>query len=236
MTEWGDLFTARQKLALSTVSKFVALSDDQRLKSVLGCVMGRCADYWSSGAMWAQEGEFVAHTFGRQALPIVWDYVEAAPWSDSSGNFIGAVDWVSRVIETCVTGPVAQVQVADAMSFPLPDEVSSFWFTDPPYYDAVPYADLSDFFYVWLKRALPGHPLLRDPWDITNRLTPKAHEIVQDETKQIDNRTKDRVFFEDAMKLAFAEGRRVTRENGIGAVVFAHKTTEGVGSTAHWYD
>jgi hypothetical protein len=120
-----------------------------------------------------------------------------------------------------------QVQSADATEYPLPDETAQVWFTDPPYYDAVPYADLSDFFFVWLKRALPDHPLVRDPFDSANPLTPKTREAVQDETKQDDGRPKDRPWFEETMAKAFAEGRRVLREDGVGSVVFAHKTTEG---------
>jgi adenine-specific DNA methylase len=109
----------------------------------------------------------------------------------------------------------------------LPDDAAGAWFTDPPYYDAVPYADLSDFFFVWLKRTLPGHPLLGDPFDLENPLTPKAREAVQDEIKQVNGRPKDRAFFEEIMARAFAEGRRVLKEDGVGCVVFAHKTTEG---------
>ena len=117
--------------------------------------------------------------------------------------------------------------MADAIDQPLPDEACNFWFTDPPYYDAVPYADLSDFFLVWLRRSLPGHPLLRDPFDPSNPLSPKCPEVVQDETKQVDGQPKDRDWFEETMARAFAEGRRVLSPDGIGAVVFAHKTTEG---------
>jgi hypothetical protein len=132
-----------------------------------------------------------------------------------------------------------QIQEADATEHPLPDETAQVWFTDPPYYDAVPYADLSDFFYVWLKRALPpacaadaaagrGHPLLRDPFDPANPLTPKTREVVQNERSETeDGRPKDKAFYEEAMAKAFAEGRRVLREDGVGSVVFAHKTTEG---------
>ncbi len=101
------------------------------------------------------------------------------------------------------------------------------WFTDPPYYDAIPYSDLSDFFLVWLKRTLPDHPLLRDPFDPDNPLSPKTAEAVQDETKRQDGRPKDRAWFEETMAKAFAEGRRVLNEDGIGSVVFAHKTTKG---------
>lgn len=120
-----------------------------------------------------------------------------------------------------------QVQMADATASPLPHDVSCIWFSDPPYYDAVPYADLSDFFLVWLKRALPGHPLLRDPYDATNPLTPKNREAVQDETKRDNGRPKDRAWFEETMAKAFVEGRRVLRDEGVGSIVFAHKTTEG---------
>ena len=122
---------------------------------------------------------------------------------------------------------IGQVQLADAANPPLPNDSAAVWFTDPPYYDAIPYSDLSDFFLVWLKRALPGHPLLRDPFDPTNPLSPKLQEAVQDETKKVNGRPKDRVFFEEKMAQAFSEGRRVLREDGIGSVVFAHKTTEG---------
>jgi putative DNA methylase len=120
-----------------------------------------------------------------------------------------------------------QATIADAAHSPLPDSSAAVWFTDPPYYDAVPYADLSDYFFVWLKRALPDNPLLRDPYDAANLLTPKTQEAVQDEIKLFDGRPKDAVFFERIMAQAFAEGRRVTRDDGIGSVIFAHKTTEG---------
>jgi putative DNA methylase len=122
---------------------------------------------------------------------------------------------------------IGQTQVADAVSHPTPSDSADVYFTDPPYYDAIPYADLSDFFFVWLKRTLLGEPLVRDPFDSENFLTPKNREIVQDETKQFDGRSKDRTFFEERMAMAFAEGRRVLKDDGAGAVVFAHKTTEG---------
>ena len=91
----------------------------------------------------------------------------------------------------------------------------------------MPYADLSDFFLVWLKRALPKHPRLRDAFDPDNLLSPKISEIVQDETKQYVGRPKDRDWFEEMMAKAFAEGRRVLNDEGVGSVVFAHKSTEG---------
>ena len=227
MLQWGDLFTARQKLALCRLAEGVR-GAPASAQFALGSVLSRCADYWSSGVVWAQEGEFVAHTFGRQALPIVWDFAEANPFASASGNLDGAIDWVAAVVENWPANKeVGQVQVADACQFPLPDDSAAVWFTDPPYYDAVPYADLSDFFFVWLLRAIPDHALLRDPFDSTNRLTPKTREIVQDDSKRFDGRTKGRAFFEERMAVAFAEGRRVLNDEGVSSVVFAHKTTEG---------
>ena len=231
MLQWGDLFTARQKVSLACFGHLPNSPSSKDLHALLAMVLSRCTDYGSSGVVWAQEGEFVAHTFGRQALPIVWDFAEAVQLADSSGNFDGAIGWVARVIDIVETSlsksTTGQVQAADAVNHPLPDQAAGVWFTDPPYYDAIPYSDLSDFFLVRLKRALPDHPLLRDPFDPDNPLSPKTREAVQDETKTCGGRVKDRAFFEETMGAAFAEGRRVLHEDGIGSVVFAHKTTEG---------
>ena len=122
---------------------------------------------------------------------------------------------------------IGQVHQADAADHPLPDQSASTWFTDPPYYDAVPYADLSDYFVVWLKRTLPGNPLWRNPLEPDNPLSPKVPEAVQDETKSSGGKPKDRKWFEETMERAFREGRRVLRDDGVGSVIFAHKTTEG---------
>jgi adenine-specific DNA methylase len=90
---------------------------------------------------------------------MVWDFAEATPFSGSTGGWDGAVEWVAAVVEKPASlghlGQTAQVDAAKAM---LPDASAAIWFTDPPYYDAVPYADLADFFLVWLKRALPKDP------------------------------------------------------------------------------
>jgi len=230
MLQWGDLFTARQKVALTTLARAVSNQPRRRndaVPSTMAMVVGRCADYGSSGVIWAEAGEFVAHTFGRQALPLVWDFAESVPWSDSSGGLDGAIDWTARVTEAWAASSAGHLQPADATQCPLPDAAAQVWFTDPPYYDAVPYADLSDFFFVWLKRAQPDHPLLRDPFDPGNPLSPKMREAVQDETKKDNGRPKDRAWFEETMAAAFAEGRRVLRQDGVASVVFAHKTTEG---------
>ena len=235
MTQWGDLFTARQKAALVELGRSIVSyrqsSDPQaaNLSEIVSCCIGKRADYGSSGTKWHLTFEKTTCTFGRQAIPITWDFVEPVPIGDTSGAFGAGLESVYSAAETIRrAGQTAgQVEQADATNYPIPDQSAAVWFTDPPYYDAVPYADLSDFFLVWLKRALPNHQLLRDSIATTNALSPKEREIVQDETKQVDGRSKDREWFETTMAKAFAEGRRTLREDGVGSVVFAHKTTEG---------
>ncbi|MCP9469845.1 MAG: DUF1156 domain-containing protein [Nitrospira sp.] len=227
MLHWGDLFTARQKVGLVDLGARLREAGPS-VAEVGAAALSRLADKNASLAVWNQIGEKIEHVFGRQALPIVWDFAEVPIFSDSTGNFLSGVDLVAKVIEAWPGSVTGYIQPADATEHPLPDATATVWFTDPPYYDAVPYADLSDFFFVWLKRALPGHPLLRDPFDPTNQLVPKAREAVQNERSATqEGRPKDKAFYEAAMAKAFAEGRRVLREDGVGAVVFAHKTTEG---------
>jgi hypothetical protein len=179
-------------------------------------------------ATWQPHAEIPAHMLTRFAIPMKWDFAEAVPISESSMTLTSSV---SRTIESfpnlvVITNPATQ-SVADATEINLPDQSAAVYFTDPPYYDAVPYSDISDFFFVWLKRTLPGDPTLLDPFSPENDLTPKIREIVQDETRLFNKHPKDRAFFEERMCKAFSEGRRVLQEDGVGAVGFAHKTTEG---------
>ena len=230
MARWGDLFTARQKVVLVELARRLDclshLTEKATYADLLRIAVSKVADFNSALSRWAAHRETSAATFGRQALPIVWDFGETCPTGSSTGAVEGAIRYAAEVAQR-FDGQPGQVQSADATNHPLPDETVGVWFTDPPYYDAIPYSDLSDFFLVWLKRTLPDHPLLRDPFDSANPLSPKTAEAVQDETKEVDGRPKDRAWFEETMARAFEEGRRVLRQDGIAAVVFAHKTTEG---------
>jgi len=226
MFQWGDLFTARQKVANTSLVDLAL-----RIKSEVGIfiafLISKGLDGNNSLVGWMPGYENPAHLFARQAIPIVWDFCESAPSSQSRGVFLSASDSLAEVIRRVQAANIGQIQQADACESPLPSETASIWFTDPPYYDAIPYSDLSDFFFTWLKRTLPNHPFLRDPFDPANPLTPKTREAVQDETRMVDSSPKDRTFFENTMAHAFAEGRRILKGNGVGSVVFAHKTTEG---------
>ena len=227
MLQWGDLFTARQKAVLVELLLAIRKTDVIDTEHMLACAFNRVSMSNMSCTRWNAVAEKMQHTFGRQALPIVWDFAEVAVTAEAPGNWKSGYRLVADVVDAARSMQSAQTQFADATEHPLPDHAAGVWFTDPPYYDAIPYSDLSDFFLVWLKRTLPGHPLLRDPFDPDNPLSPKAREAVQDETRECGDRVKDRAFFEDTMGRAFAEGRRVLDEDGIGSVVFAHKTTEG---------
>jgi len=231
MTQWSDLFTSRQALALTTLVRLVqeaskrAQTDGDRglsaaIQTCLASALDRQADYLTSLVVWANTGEFIAHTFGRQALPIVWEWPECNPWAEGSGNWRGAIGWVENVImansnEWQNVGCSTQ---ASAVGLKLPDDSAGFVFTDPPYYDAVPYADLSDFFYVWLRRSVKSiHEEL-----FSGTLTSKDEECIVDNIKG-----KDYAFFEATMTEAMRECRRVLTPDGISVVVFAHKSTSG---------
>ena len=227
MVQWGDLFTARQKVALVELLAQIRNGTIAHLTSVLACAFNRVSMSNMSCTRWNAVAEKMQHTFGRQALPMVWDFAEVVIIAEAPGNWKSGFALIADVVDASVNREPGQIQTADATTYPLPDQTTNVWFTDPPYYDAIPYSDLSDFFLVWLKRTLPDSPLLRDPFDPDNPLSPKTAEAVQDETKRVDGRPKDRAWFEETMAEAFAEGRRVLNEDGVGSVVFAHKTTEG---------
>jgi adenine-specific DNA methylase len=232
--EWGKLFNRRQALALTVlvtqtraVIEKIYAAGDQRFAIAVGTCLAlavdRCADYWSSLAVWA--GDFVAHTFGRQALGIIWDYAEVNGFADASGSYLGAIEWICRVIERegGAIDSEGHAELASACKHPLPNDSAQAFVTDPPYYDAVPYADLSDFFYVWLKRTIGEY---HEGLFLEN-LSPKKGEVVQLAERNPQYSYKTREYFEDLMREAMSEGRRILSPEGIGLVVFAHKTTTG---------
>ena len=227
MMQWGDRFTARQNVALENLTGLTANLPDGSYQTLIALLIGKMADGNNSLVQWLTDSENPAHLFARQAIPIVWDFCESTPASTSRGVFLSGINAACEVIDRLAAVTPGTAQQADAISHPLPDLSATVWLTDPPYYDAIPYADLSDFFLVWLKRSVPEHPLVRDYLVPDNPLAPKAEEVVQDETKLYDGQPKNRQWFEDQMASAFAEGRRILNEDGVGSVVFAHKTTAG---------
>ena len=231
---WGDLFSQRQAVAIATLSRmlshaynFFETNDPDLTRAIvtfLAFAIDRQADYSTSICTWVQSGEFIGHNFAQgQSLPIKWDFAESVPLSSGSGNWDGAIDWIARVLEnlSALNLSSGQAEKMSATNNSLPDDSVSAFITDPPYYDAVPYADLSDFFYVWLKRNLfRWHPQL-----FTDNLSPKKEEVVQLAERNRNYSYKTRYNFEVLMQKSLAEGRRVTKPLGIGVLVFAHKET-----------
>jgi adenine-specific DNA methylase len=233
MSRWGDLFSPRQQLSLITLARLVrkagelAEKDGGRelgvaVQTCLALALGKQADSNSSLCAWRPTSLDIGHTFGRQALPMMWDFAEANVVSRSTRDWSNAVEGGLKAL-TSIDDEVkgGQAAQASATQHPLPDDSADAFVTDPPYYSAVPYADLSDFFYVWLRKAIGDrHPdLFRD------RTTPKSQEIVSLAHRAAMYREKDTAWFEARMGQACAEGRRVLRPGGVGVVVFASKET-----------
>jgi putative DNA methylase len=233
---WGDLFTPRQMLCLlsfaAAVREFIGdangvSADSERCKAVaayLGVACDRIADRGSNLCHWDNAYTKTANTFGRQALPMVWDFAETNPFGDSSGDAQQAVEWVSGVADAeGASGQPAVVARGSATALPWPDGFFDAVITDPPYYDNVPYADISDFFYVWLKRTVGD----LYPEHFATELTPKKNEIVADATRHGGSKEKARRFYEEMMAESFQEAYRVLKPGGPMVVVYAHKTTLG---------
>lgn len=201
LNEYGDLFTPRQLVALTAFSdlvqearlkaiedsKLAGLADEGRgidegggsataygdaIAVYLGFVSDKVSDYWSSICSWHSSGEKMRNTFGRQALPMVWDYAEANPFCSSSGNWIAMVDWTYKALAHTPSKGKGLSSQLDAANQNL--STAKVISTDPPYYDNIGYADLSDFFYVWMRRSLRSiYPNL-----FSTMAVPKAEELV----------------------------------------------------------
>jgi putative DNA methylase len=255
LDRWDKLFNARQKLALVTLLGRIKNSHDEVRASCrdllsqveigdeareqdaeeiavavmgnLALLLGRTASFCCNLARWANTGEIIKNVYARQALPMLWDFVETNPLSGSTGSCESQIRYMLAYLDRPRPGPSSisiSVGQDSAAILPYSDDTFCAVFTDPPYYNSVPYADLSDFFYVWLKRSIGGYfpDLLATP------LSPKNDEIC--EMAGWDSRRyahKDKTFFERRITDAFAEIRRVLRPGGIGVIVYAHKTTDG---------
>jgi len=224
---FADLFTRRQLLSLITLTREVRILNEAHAE-ILCLALCKLTDLANSMTRWEPIAECPRQMFSRQAISMTWDFTEGVPISNSSASF-----------ETCFDGLLdglrsldfkyssSSPQMADAANSPLPDDSAAIWFTDPPYYDAIPYADLSDFFFVWLKRTLPENRFVNSPLVSVDLLTPKNEECVWNRAHKICGKPKDGHFFEETIAKCFLEGKRVLKDDGIGCVVFAHKTTEG---------
>lgn len=227
---FGDFFTTRQALTLDCLVRAVrSVGDHLKLapevppdlavavQTVLSLAVTRQADFGNSLNRWEPASESVKQLFARHTMALVWDFAEANPIDEDLGTFWKAIRGVEKALEDLGGGwSEGRVVQGSATALDLADGTMDMVFTDPPHYDNVPYADLSDFFYVWLRRAIgPLHPDL-----FATILTPKADECLLDQ-----GQGKDHAWFEGLMGRAMAESRRVLAPDGIGVVIFAHKSS-----------
>ena len=253
MRSFGDIFSARQTNALLTFSDLAGEAvllaqrdlagrtwgDDIALEQCgfgstayahaigvgLAFAVDRSSDFWSSLCTWANQpkNELVAHVFGRQALPMVWDYAEANPFSNSGGNFEQNMSFVLKCISSSpmnvVIGRATQKNAMDGPPIPGLVTVS----TDPPYYDNIAYADLSDFFYVWMRRSLLNFL----PDLMRGRQTPKKDELVALPYRHDNDKAAADKFFEEGLEKTFSSLRPSMSLNYPMGVFYAFKQTEG---------
>ena len=223
---FDQLFTLRQLVSLTTFSTLVnevrmqiksaavtsGFSDDdtplaaggeaarayaEAMMVYLGCGLSKIANIGSSIASWMNDRGAFRETFARQAIPIVWDYAESNPFTNAGGSFGTVLNKISMVLNEMSTTGLAQAIQSDAMTQILTqDKICS---TDPPYYDNVPYADLSDFFYVWLRRML--RPVFPDLF--ATLVVSKTEELIAAPYRH-GSREKAEKFFLGGMKEALS--------------------------------
>ncbi|MEV0950874.1 DUF1156 domain-containing protein [Promicromonospora sp. NPDC050249] len=248
MTRWSDLFTNRQLVALTTFSDLVAEARAKVVKDAvaaelpagarlanggtgaeayadavatyLGMAVSRLADYGGTIATWMPDpkNEGIRNTFARQAIPMTWDFAEANPFSESSGNLGFMLRGVARVLDEVPAKVVSEAVQADAATREYTNLLVS---TDPPYYDNIGYSDLSDYFYVWLRRSLRDvHPTL-----FASMLVPKAEELVANPYRHSGKAGAEK-FFEAGFENVFAQARKNASEHYPITVYYAFKQSE----------
>ena len=234
-----QLFTNRQYFALTTYADRISLLHEKVLSDsgdaeyaaaiclYMAFAIDRVADLCSSFATWINDLEAIAHVFTKQAIPMVWDFVECNPIDD---KWPGQVDWVARVIERSLDNAIGGTafQADAAIDF---DEIEkSVISTDPPYYDNIPYSNLSDFFYMWMRRSLR----VIAPESTATIATPKSNEIVANQFRQ-GSKEKAEKFFEQQMKLALRGMRERSNDAFPLTIYYAFKqsktSSEGTSST-----
>jgi putative DNA methylase len=236
LTKFSALFHPRQLLSLLTECEGVRNTftsmrtegvDEDRAKATatyLGILLDRMVDRGSSLCRWDPAYTKTQSTFGRPALPFVWDFSETNPFGDASGDLNQAIGWIVKVVEE-LSGMSDPAVVARGSALHLSHADASFdvVITDPPYYDNVPYGDLSDFFYVWLRRSIGD----LHSEHFSSELAPKKSEATALSSRFDGDMKAASSGYEEMMLAAFKEAGRVLKAGGPLVVVYAHKTTLG---------
>ncbi len=228
----ADLFNQRQGIALLEVqaeierafglvnSSTLTAREQKALKVLLTLILNRLLMYNSRHSWWQPKGEFPANIFVRQAIPMVWSYVEMPVDSPAAGGFSSALKWMCLVADHCRKLPRrGTVAMSDAAKCELADSSVDVMTLDPPYYDVIVYAYLSDVFYVWMRS------LLSDvlPGLFKQSVTPKLEEAIVDRPHKMAPSPKGDKHFRRKMTEAFCEVRRVLKPDGRLLLMFGHK-------------
>jgi len=233
MKTWGSLFNPRQLLAMQTFTgclreALTALQSEipdaeyrQAVATYLGFWVSRNAARMTTVGRWHVSGEKLETPFDGARLPMKWDYPEANPFSDVTGGFANQLDWIVAYLQRdCRSRGDSLNLLGDSAHLPLSKAQVAAVVTDPPYFDEVAYADLSDFFYVWLKRGLAD--VIPDV--LTTPQTPKADEATALKHRFGGSAEAADHHFTDKLSQIFTEARRVCDPNGVFTVIFAHQT------------
>jgi putative DNA methylase len=247
LEEFADLFTKRQLVSLTTFSDLIVgareIIQDQALDAglspenngsdvggisarayaeavsvYLSFALDRSSDYWSTIATPA-EG-FIRDTFARQGIPMAWDFAEANPFSNSTGNWLGAIDWIARAIEKFV--PIVQGEAVQEDATNISVGRSFIVSTDPPYYDNIGYAILSDYFYIWLRHNLKDVY----PEYFSTLLVPKESELVAAPYRFDGSNEAAKHHFENGLQTAFSKIHGLVDHEYPLTVYYAFKQSE----------
>jgi putative DNA methylase len=236
LVEWSHLFTPRQLLSLMTFVKWVRLAykeivnsgfDEELAKAIctyLGLATTKAANRGSNLGVYHTGRETIESPISNGRLPMCWDFPETNPIGASSGNWTDGLKYTTEAMRTLILiNNSAVVKRQTSQELKLLDNSLDAIITDPPYFDAVPYADLSDYFYVWLKRSI-GYLYSEH---FSGQLTPKKNEAIMEPSRHGGDKQKAAQAYQDMMHKAFCEANRVLKNDGIIVVVYAHKTTAG---------
>ena len=251
MLEYSALFTNRQLVALTTFSDLISEVRTEVIRDALAAGMSgdktplaeggqgavaygdavatylalgvdRAADRWSSISTWEPSRTTIRNTFARQAIPMIWDYCEANPFSNSTGNWLQCCQWIGDVVKLFPADGETVIRQNDAAAAQSYEASKHFTFcTDPPYFDNIGYADLSDYFYVWLRHSLH----LVWPNLLGAMQVPKADELIASQHRH-GSRQMAHDFFSDRIQTTLKVLARSLKPNFPTAIFYAYKQTE----------
>ena len=243
--QWHKLFTPRQLISFASFVLALRSTDHELreygypeawitgVRDLSNCVLSKLLDYGNQGCSWYTQNEQITHLFNRFAIPIKWDFAEASPVGGASGSWESMLNSVAKSIDTAVALPSSMVapEVIRGSAIKTKLQDIDVVVTDPPYYDAIPYSDAMDFFYVWLRRALYGTSVSHDK-AFEDPLGPKWDseredgELIDDSSRFNGDVLRSKQAYEDGMFRAFVACDQALNEGGRLVIVFANKSPD----------